>query len=333
MAAVAYTLGMRAAAATYLEHLRTQRRLSPHTLRAYGGDLEDFARFVDELRGRPAAVADLDLRTVRAWLAVRHRTLGSTSIARKLSAMRSFGEWLRRSGLRADNDVQLVGSPKRRSKLPIALPPGDVGRMIDEPQQEGPSGVRDRALLEVIYGAGLRVSEACGLDLDHLEREGGQLRVRVVGGKGGKDRIVPLGAPAQAAVDAWLAVRSALMQPKSPAKALWIGDRGGRIGVRMVRELVYRRCDATGARARIAPHGLRHSFATHLLESGCDLRTIQSMLGHASLSTTQKYTHLTFGTMLDVYERAHPRALRRRDEPQPRASDDQKSTKTRGPAA
>jgi site-specific recombinase XerD len=305
---------MHAAAATFLEHLRTQRRLSPHTLRAYAGDLADFTGFVEELRGRPAQVGDLDLRTVRAWLAVRHRTLGATSIARRLSAMRSFGEWLRRRGLRPDNDVQLVGSPKRRSKLPVALPPADVGRMIDEPQQDGPAGLRDRALLEVIYGAGLRVSEACALDLDHLEREAGTLRVRVVSGKGGKGRIVPLGEPAHGAVDGWLRVRAGMMREDSPPQALWIGDRGGRLGVRMARELVYRRCEATGTRARIAPHGLRHSFATHLLESGCDLRTIQTMLGHASLSTTQRYTHLTFGTMLDVYERAHPRALRRRDE-------------------
>jgi len=302
---------MREAAALFLEHLRTQRRLSPHTLRAYAGDLREFEEFVDAIRGRPASVDDLDLRTVRAWLAARHRTLSSTSIARKLSTMRTFGEFLRNSGARTDNEVQLVGSPKRRSKLPVALPAADVAGMIDAPQQPGAAGVRDRALLEVIYGAGLRVSEACNLDLGHFEREGGALRVRVVGGKGDKDRIVPLGAAALRALGAWLAVRPSLMTPRSPEAAVWIGDRGGRLGVRAARELVYRRCDATGTRARIAPHGLRHSFATHLLESGCDLRTIQSMLGHASLSTTQRYTHLTFGTMLDVYERAHPRALKR----------------------
>lgn len=302
---------MRDAAATYLEHLRTSRRLSGHTCRAYAGDLEEFCAYVESARGRPPVVEDLDVRTVRAWLAARHRALAPASIARKLSAMRSFGEWLRRSGRRTDNEVQLVGAPKRRSKLPVALGPQDVGRMIDEPQRPGPAGLRDRALLEVIYGGGLRVAEVCALDLDHLEREGGTLRVRVVGGKGGKDRIVPLGRRAAQAIAAWLEVRPTMIGPRTPTRALWIGDRGGRIGVRAVRELVYRRCDATGTRARIAPHGLRHSFATHLLESGCDLRTIQSMLGHASLSTTQRYTHLTFGTMLDAYERAHPRALRR----------------------
>ena len=304
---------MREAAAAFVEHLRTQRRLSAHTLRAYAGDIEGYCGFVEGLRGRPGQVTDLDARTVRAWLAARHRVLSPTSIARMLSSMRSFGEWLRRRGLLPDNEVKLVASPKRRSKLPIALAADDVGRMIDEAQREGPAGLRDRALLEVIYGAGLRVSEACSLDLGHLEREQGRLRVRVVAGKGGKGRIVPLGAPAHAAIEQWLAVRPCMLTKRSPTDALWLGDRGGRLGVRAARELVYRRCDATGTRARIAPHGLRHSFATHLLDSGCDLRTIQSMLGHASLSTTQRYTHLTFGTMLDVYERAHPRALRRRE--------------------
>jgi integrase/recombinase XerC len=303
---------MRAAAATFIEHCKSERRLAAHTLRAYAGDLEEFATFVGELRGREPALADLDVRTVRAWLAARHRTLSSTSIARRLSTLRGFGEWCRRSGRTADNEVALVGSPKRRSKLAVALSQDDVKDMIDEPQREGARGLRDRALLEVIYGAGLRVSEACALDLVHLERDTGGLRVRVVGGKGGKDRIVPLGEPARIAIDAWLAVRPQLMRPSSPTQALWIADRGGRLGVREARRLVVQRSESTGARARIAPHGLRHSFATHLLESGCDLRTIQALLGHASLSTTQRYTHLTFGTMLDVYEKAHPRGLRRR---------------------
>jgi len=303
---------VREAAARFLEHCRAERRLAAHTLRAYAGDLAEFCTFIAELRGHEPTVADLDVRTVRAWLAARHRTLSSTSIARRLSTLRGFGEWVRRAGLAPDNEVALVGSPKRRSKLAVALQPDDCKDMIEAPHRAGPRGLRDRALLEVFYGAGLRVSEACALDLVHLEREGTCLRVRVVGGKGGKDRIVPLGAPALRAIDAWLAVRPTLMRPMSPARALWIADRGGRLGVREARRIVVDRCTATGTRARIAPHGLRHSFATHLLESGCDLRTIQAMLGHASLSTTQRYTHLTFGTMLDVYERAHPRGLRRR---------------------
>lgn len=298
---------MRGAIDRFLRHLAT-RRLSQHTARAYAGDLAEYVDFVETLRGRDAAVTDLDVRTIRAWLAERHRELAPTSIARKLATLRGFGAWMLTTGLIADNEAMLIGSPKRRSKLPIVLAEDDVSGMIDAPGHDGPEGLRDHAILEVIYGAGLRVSEACGLDLSHVERESGTARVRVVGGKGGKDRIVPIGAPAAAAIDAWLAVRGQLLRPQSPKHALWIADRGGRMGVRAVRELVYRRCTETGTRARIAPHGLRHSFATHLLTSGCDLRTIQSFLGHASLSTTQRYTHLSFGAVLDAYEKAHPRA-------------------------
>lgn len=300
---------MRIAIDEFLRHLATARRMSPHTVRAYAGDLEDYVGFVETLRGRDAAVTDLDVRTIRAWLAERHRELASTSIARKLATLRGFGGWMRTTGRIAENEATLVSSPKRRSKLPVALGQEDVASMIDAPGHDGPAGARDHAVLEVIYGAGLRVSEACGLDLSHVEREGGAVRLRVVGGKGGKDRIVPIGRAAAIAIEAWLAVRDTLMRPRSPVAALWIADRGGRLGVRAVRELVYRRCEEVGTRARIAPHGLRHSFATHLLTNGCDLRTIQSFLGHSSLSTTQRYTHLSFGAVLDVYERAHPRAV------------------------
>ncbi|HWB81876.1 MAG TPA: tyrosine recombinase XerC [Nannocystaceae bacterium] len=292
----------------FAEHLRAQRRCSPHTLRAYVSDLRGFMAWVDEARGRAAELADLDVRTVRSWLAALHGNVGSTTVARKLACLRSFATWLHKRGLIAENQLRNIASPKRRSKLPVALSVEEVGALIEEPQRGGARGARDRALLEVIYGAGLRVSEACALDLDALERERGSLRVRVISGKGGKDRLVPLGRKAAAAIEAWLAVRHELVREGSPTRALWLGDRGGRLGVRAARELVYRRCESTGARTRIAPHGLRHSFATHLLESGCDLRTIQSLLGHASLSTTQRYTHLTLGTMMDVYEKAHPRA-------------------------
>jgi integrase/recombinase XerC len=300
-----------AAAERFVEHLQTQRRSSAHTVRAYAGDVLAFAAFVRELRGRAPVPADLDVRTVRTWLAAIHGKVGAASIARKLSALRSFGEFLRRTGVLAENAVTMIASPKRRQSLPVALPLEDVTPMIEAPQRDGVHGVRDRAILETIYGAGLRVSELVALDLHHLERERGTLRVRVEAGKGGKDRIVPLGRKAAVALGEWLAVRDALVRACSPKAALFLGDRGRRIGVRAVRELVYRRCLATGTRARIGPHGLRHAFATHLLDSGCDLRTIQSLLGHASLSTTQKYTHLTLGGIVDVYERAHPRAIKR----------------------
>jgi integrase/recombinase XerC len=307
----------------FIEHLRSERRLSPHTLRAYRRDLEEFAARVEQRRGRPAEVTDLNLREVRSDLAARFGAQAASTAARKLSALRSFGEFLRVRGERDDNEPALVRRPKLPRKLPVALPVEDVSALIDGAgHEDGPVGLRDRAILEVLYGAGLRVAECAALDLEHLRWERGDLTIRVVGGKGGKDREVPLGRPGAAAVRAWLDVREAMLPaskrmspgagPRGHApkgeRALFLGKRGGRIADRSVRELVYRRCLATGARARVGPHGLRHSFATHLLEGGCDLRSIQAMLGHASLSTTQRYTHLDLGKIVDIYDAAHPRA-------------------------
>jgi len=314
---------MRDAVDRFLEHLRDERRLSPHTLRAYRGDLLDFLTRFEARRGRPAELADLGVREVRADLAERFGEQAASTSARKLSALRSFAEFLRRGGELADNEAALVRRPKLPQRLPVALPVEDLTDIIDGPgHADGVLGLRDRAILEVLYGAGLRVGECVALDLDHLRWDGDALTIRVVGGKGNKDREVPLGAPGAAALRAWLGVRSGLLPPAERVsestgskrhvpkgeRALFLGRRGQRLGDRSVRALVYRRCEATGARARVGPHGLRHSFATHLLEGGCDLRSIQAMLGHASLSTTQRYTHLDLGRNVDVYERAHPRA-------------------------
>lgn len=299
---------MREAICEFLEHLEHEVRASRHTVSAYRRDLEAFVDAVEARRGRPARVGDLGVREVRSYLAELHGVRAPATMARKLSALRTFGEYLRRRGVLRENEVALIARPKRRPKLPVALSSEDVVGMIDAPQRAGVRGLRDRAVLEVLYGAGLRVSECSGLDVDHLQWEGQALRVRVVRGKGGKDRIVPLGRPAAEAVAEYLRRRGELVRPKSPRDALFLGDRGGRMGVRSIRNLVYRRCAETGTSSRIAPHGLRHSFATHLLENGCDLRTIQLLLGHASLSTTQRYTHLGMSTLIDVYARAHPRA-------------------------
>jgi integrase/recombinase XerC len=299
---------MRPALASFMVYLETERRLSLNTQVAYRRDIEAFAASVEARRARAAKPADLGVREVRAHLAELHGKLAASSIGRKLSALRSFGEFCRREGLLEENAVALIRRPKLGQKLPVALPVEDIGQMIDAPQRPGPVGLRDRALLEVLYGAGLRVSEAVGLDLEDLRREDQRLTVRVRSGKGGKQRVVPLGRKAAQALDAWLDARSALVTARSPAQAVFLGTRGGRLSPRVARELVYQRCEATGARAVVGPHGLRHSFASHLLQSGCDLRTIQSMLGHASLSTTQRYTHLDMGRLFELYEQAHPRA-------------------------
>lgn len=299
---------MRETLARFLVHLETERRLSPNTRRAYARDIEGFAEGIERRRDRPARVRDLTVREVRAALAELHGERTASTIGRKLSALRTFGEFCRREGLLEENEVALIRRPKLGRKLPVALPVEDITTMIDGPQRIGAIGLRDKALLEVLYGAGLRVSEAVGLDAGHLRWDGPQLMVRVVQGKGGKDRVVPLGTRAAAALREWLAVRDELASPRSPSAALFLGARGGRLGSRAAREIVYRRCQSTGARAVVGPHGLRHSFASHLLQSGCDLRTIQSMLGHASLSTTQRYTHLDVGRLFELYEQSHPRA-------------------------
>ncbi len=314
---------MRAAIDRFLVHLASERRLSPHTVRAYRRDLEDFLARIAGRRGREPKPSDLNLREIRSDLADLFGAVQASTLARKLSALRSFGEFLRQEGSVADNEAKLVRRPRQRPRLPVALPVEDIGPMIDgEGHAPGALGLRDRAMLEVLYGAGLRVSECASLDLDHLVWAGADLTLRIVEGKGGKDRVVPLGSAGAAALRAWLAVRGELLAPETdmPAKTgskgqarrgggpVFLSRRGVRISTRTIRELVYRRCLATGARTRVGPHGLRHSFATHLLESGCDLRSIQRMLGHASLSTTQRYTHLDLGHLTDIYEKAHPRA-------------------------
>jgi tyrosine recombinase XerC len=291
----------------FVEHLERQVRASPHTVRAYHRDVAQFLEGLEERTGRPATPEDLEVREVRAHLATLHGKRAPSTMARKLSALRRFGEFLRREGAVEDNPVALVQNPKRAQRLPVALPVEDVTEMIEAPAPDDPRARRDRAVLEVLYGAGLRVSECVGLDLSHLRWEADRLLVRVIRGKGGKDRIVPLGRPAAAALRQYLELRPQLVGPKSPAEAVFLGNRGGRLSDRQVRYLVEQR-STEQAHARISPHGLRHSFATHLLASGCDLRTIQSLLGHASLSTTQRYTHLTMGKLMDVYEKSHPRA-------------------------
>lgn len=300
---------MRDALDSFLDRMERGAGRSPHTIRGYRRDVEAFIDGLEERHGRPATPQDLQVGEVRAHLADLYPDHAPSSLARALSAIRSFGEFMRAEGLIPDNPATLVRRPKQSQLLPTALPVEDVTAIIDGPPAlaDDPLGRRDRALLEVLYGSGLRVSEAIGLDLADLRWEGGELTLRVREGKGGKDRIVPLGSRGGAAIEAYLRVRERL-GPSPDPQALFLSRRGVRLGDRSARELVYQRCLATGARARIGPHGLRHSFATHLLESGCDLRTIQKLLGHTSLSTTQRYTHLDIGRISAIYDKAHPRA-------------------------
>jgi integrase/recombinase XerC len=298
----------------FAAHLRAERRLSPHTVRAYLGDVEAFVAGVDARRGRPARLDDLRLREVRLHLAARHGDHAASSLARGLSGLRAFATWLQREGRIASHDLDLARRPRRGKHLPVVLPVQDVVAMIERPSVRpgAPPGSawaeRDTALLEVLYGAGLRVSEALGLDRGDVRVDGGATALRVRHGKGSKTRVVPLGRPGAAALTRWLARRESVEIAAEAREAVFVGVRGKRLDARVARAIVGARAEGSGARARIGPHGLRHGFATHLLAAGADLRTIQALLGHASLSTTQQYTHLEIGALIDTYERSHPRA-------------------------
>jgi integrase/recombinase XerC len=285
----------------FLRYLRLEKQQSPHTLRSYRSDLEQFQCYLAETTGSRTAnemLQAVDARVVRAWLMHLHGLgLEPASIARKLAALRSWLRFLVRRGDLSRNPAADVRGPRLTRKLAGFLPADESQALLDG----GPAPERDRALLELLYASGLRVSELAGLDLDDVDLA--QRTVRVLG-KGAKERFVPFGAPAAAALDGYLEGRG------HGAGPLFLGRRGRRLGVRSIFDVVRRRARAAGITRRVTPHTLRHTFATHLLDRGADLRMIQELLGHSRLSTTQRYTHVTASRLMQVYERAHPRARR-----------------------
>jgi integrase/recombinase XerC len=290
----------------FLDYLTYERNVSVNTIGAYRDDLESFISFLcndyftlgrDQLEFRR-----VDNLTIRAYLAhLARRKLARSSIARHLSTMRTFFRYLMREGDVESNPARAVATPKREKHLPSVLQSSDVTLLLEQPDLSTPLGVRDRAFLELMYGSGLRISELVGIDLDDIEVRARLVKVR---GKGSKERIVPFGSKAEDAIRAWLPLRHT--QPDE--NALFVNYRGDRITARSVRRLFDRYVRSASLRAGVSPHTLRHSFATHLLNAGADLRGIQELLGHASLSTTQKYTHLNDFELLKVYKKAHPRA-------------------------
>jgi len=292
----------------YERHLAVERDLTAHTVRAYMADVGGLLEHASRLG--ITDVADLDLRTLRSWLA-KQQTLGKsrTTIARRATAARVFTAWLARTGRAPTDAGASLGSPKAHKALPPVLRADeatDLIRAATERADDGsPVGLRDVAMLELLYATGIRVGELVGLDIDDVDRERNVVRVF---GKGRKERTVPFGRPAARAVDFWLKhARPSLVIDGSGA-ALFLGARGKRIDQRAVREMVHRRiADVPGA-PDIGPHGLRHTAATHLLEGGADLRSVQELLGHASLATTQLYTHVTTDRLRRAYQQAHPRA-------------------------
>jgi integrase/recombinase XerC len=294
--------------AAYERHLVSERDLTPHTVRAYLGDILGMLEHAVMLGH--VDVGSLDVRTLRSWLA-KQQTMGKarTTMARRATAVRVFTAWAQRTG-RADTDPgALLGSPKAHRTLPSALRKDEARQLLEaaaaRADDGSPVGLRDVAILELLYATGIRVGELCGLDVDDVDRERRVVRVL---GKGRKERSVPFGRPADTAVSAWVtAGRPALAVPGSGA-ALFLGVRGRRVDQRAVRSLVHARlADVPGA-PDLGPHGLRHTAATHLLEGGADLRTVQELLGHASLATTQIYTHVTTDRLRQAYRQAHPRA-------------------------
>jgi integrase/recombinase XerC len=312
----------------FRQHLVTEKRGSPNTVRAYLRDLHELLVHARGLRRHedesPVSIAELDMVACRSYLASLHGRNDPATVGRKLSALRTFFRLLVRRRMATGSPVAALRGPKRARRLPAFLAKDEAARLLTAvprdrrfgPEPAAPVSAaeqaRDQALFEVLYGAGLRISEACNLDLGDVTADGTGARVNVRQGKGRKDRIVPLGGKGQAALTGYLSLRSALMTGRSrtPATphALFVTRAGRRLGPRQARRLLDRRELTNGVR-RVSPHALRHSFATHLLGEGADLRSIQEMLGHASLRTTQRYAQVDIDHLMTVYDRAHPRAL------------------------
>ena len=292
----------------YERHLVSERNLAPHTVRAYLGDLTDLLDHAARLGHQ--SVSTLDVRTLRSWLA-RLQTLGKarTTLARRATAARVFTAWAQRTG-RADADAgALLGTPRPHRTLPVALRAEEVRALLDaaaaRADDGSPLGLRDVAVLELLYATGIRVGELTGLDIDDVDAERRLVRVF---GKGSKERAVPFGLPASQAIDDWLLHGRPTVAVPASGPALFLGARGGRLDQRTVRRLVHARlADVPGA-PDVGPHALRHTATTHLLEGGADLRSVQELLGHSSLATTQLYTHVTTERLRAAYRQAHPRA-------------------------
>ena len=307
----------------FLDHLRLNENASAHTVRAYDSDLSQFITFVAAHLARrrsELAATDFSQLHIRAFLSDLHKRGNSrSSAARKLAAIRTFGRYMRREGAIDGDPAALVGTPKREQRLPAHLGESEMSRLLEMPDGSTPLGRRDRAIMELFYASGLRLSELVGLGFEDVNLSSRVVRVL---GKGGKERIVPFNRTTESALRAWMTDREEIVagipdagsllrrgaKLRRNAEPLFLNYRGGRLSTRSVDRLVRRYVSACSARFGISPHALRHSFATHLLERGADLRVIQELLGHARLSTTQRYTHVNSAQLIDAYRKSHPKA-------------------------
>ena len=314
----------------FLAYIKLNRHVSPHTVRAYESDITQYLAWVAGDKQRKMSgltVADLDLTSVRAHLAELNKAgKARSSVARKLSALRTFVKYLRREELIAHDPTAMAVAPKRDQTIPTHLSEPEMARLIEMPSTGDPLGRRDRAILELFYASGLRLSELVGIDLEDLNLSGRMVRVM---GKGGKERLLPFNQNTVTALRAWLADRAAILAARQararrrtvvaprkpvagarqtvPGDPLVLNSRGGRRTGRRV-DMLRRYVAQCSTRMGISPHALRHSFATHLLQRGADLRAIQELLGHSRLSTTQRYTHVNAAQLIEVYRKSHPRA-------------------------
>lgn len=310
------SLTLRAATQDFLDHLVHERRASAHTSAAYGRDLEQLAAFLEQRLEREPQLGEVNKLMLRLWLAERARKVTSTTLARQLSAVRTAFDYFERRKLVQANPGRLLATPKLRRQLPSFLGVDPARELMDAPgASERPEReqLRDSLILELLYGSGLRLSELTGLKLNDVSLDARGQRddsVRVLG-KGNKQRVVPLGSAARAALDAYLPARPSFAHPRSgqlDAQALLLNRFGRPLGPRSVQNIVQRYGALATGRSDLHPHALRHTCATHMLEGGADLRAIQELLGHSSLSTTQRYTHVSIQQLLGVYDKAHPLA-------------------------
>ncbi len=281
----------------FIDFLKTERNVSPHTIRAYTKDLAELSLFLDQ---KPE---DVDYLDIRSFLAALHqRKLKKSSISRKLAGIRSFFKYLHREGYVKKNPAKLVSSPKVEKSLPKFLTIDEIIALVESPKGDAFKPARDKAMIELLYSSGLRVSELTSLDITDLDFRESMIRVK---GKGRKERIIPVGSKAMEAIGNYIPERVSL---KKKSSALFLNNRGNRLTQRSVRRILLQYSRMINLKGSLSPHTLRHTFATHLLNEGADLRSIQELLGHSSLSTTQKYTHVDIAHLTEVYDKAHPMA-------------------------
>ena len=298
---------MQTVIARFLRYLTVERNASELTIKSYREDLTALAEYLAELYEKPAKLDNITPMDLRGYVAALHEAgYAKSSVARRLASLRSFFRFAQREGLVDSNPAKPLRNPRPDRKLPHFLTSAEIGTLLQTPQADGPQGLRDRAILEVIYSAGLRVSETVGMNDEDLDLEAGLIRIR---GKGKKERLGPLGSYASRAVNNWLRVRTlASSQPAGGHAPVFVNRFGTRLTTRSVARMLEKHLRAAQLDQRTTPHTLRHSFATHLLDRGADIRSVQELLGHKSLVTTQIYTHLSTSGLREAYEKAHPRA-------------------------